>query len=190
MTASNIITTKKKRKISWEAFKAKYLTKEDNYKYEWVDGYVEKTRRARDDKQLFILENLFAFFDIIKAKNSIDGRLISEVDTFFAGKHRRPDIAFFTRQQIRDARTGNNKIPPQFVIEVISNTDQINRVQRKMQNYLKAKVKVVWHIFPELKMVHVYTGKKMLICKEADICSAESVIKGFKISVDDIFKVS
>jgi len=190
MTASTIIIAKKKRKISWENFKIKYLSREDNYKYEWVDGYVEKTRRIMDDKQLFILENIFAFFDKIKAENSIDGRLISEVDTFFAGKHRRPDISFFTRQQIKDARTGSNKIPPQFLIEIISSTDQINRVQRKMQNYLKAKVKVVWHIFPEFKMVHVYTGKKMLICKEADICSANSVIKGFEISADDIFKES
>lgn len=30
--------------VSWEAFQHKYLTREDAYKYEWVDGQVEKTK--------------------------------------------------------------------------------------------------------------------------------------------------
>jgi len=31
--------------ISWEDFKSKYLTREDNYKYEWLNGKVERTLR-------------------------------------------------------------------------------------------------------------------------------------------------
>lgn len=29
--------------ISWEAFEKKYLSREDRFKYEWVNGTVEKT---------------------------------------------------------------------------------------------------------------------------------------------------
>lgn len=189
MTVTNIPITKRRQGITWEAFQAKYLTREDAYKYEWLNGYVEKTPRSMDEKQLFLLDNLLDFFDTIKVKHKIKGRLVPEIDTFFAGHHRRPDIAFFTTQQIKAARTGDNKTPPQFVIEVISSKDQINRVQKKMDDYQEAEVKVVWHIFPELKKVHVYTGKNMVICKGKDICKADSVIKGFKMSVEDIFKV-
>jgi len=74
------------------------------------------------------------------------------------------------------------------MIEVISSTYQINRVQKNRNDYLKAKVQVVWHIFPDLQMIHVYTGKQMVICKGKDLCSASKVIKGFKLSVDEVFK--
>lgn len=38
----------KGRRISWEDFKRKYLSREDGYKYEWVNGAVEKTKRSMD----------------------------------------------------------------------------------------------------------------------------------------------
>jgi len=40
------VPQKKPRKISWETFQKKYLSKEDKYKYEWLDGIVEKTPRT------------------------------------------------------------------------------------------------------------------------------------------------
>ncbi len=57
-----------------------------------------------------------------------------------------------------------------------------------MDNYRSADVKVIWHIFPKSKKVHVYKGKKMIVCEGDDICSADSVIPGFKISAKDVFK--
>ncbi len=174
------------KKISWETFQKKYLTREDKYKYEWVDGYVEKTL-SMDKTQFYIQQNLTKFFYQLLFKNNFDGDLIAEGDTKFAGNHRRPDLAYYTDEQIRKAKDGED-ISSQFVIEVISTTDQINRVHKKMEDYRKAKVKIVWQIFPELKQVHIYKGKKMQVCEGKDICSAEDVIKGFKLSVNDLFK--
>ena len=34
------------KKISWETFKNRYLSREDDFMYEWVNGYVEKTKRS------------------------------------------------------------------------------------------------------------------------------------------------
>ena len=191
-------------KISWEEFQKEYLTREDQYKYEWVNGKVEKTLRFEMDSnrlansktdqhtmyenQFFILDNLLEFFIELKIKHKIQGQLIPEGDTFFADNHRRPDIAFYTKKQIRAAKEGKKKSPPQFVIEIISTNDQANRVQEKMVNYRDAKVPIVWLIYPELKEVHIYHGKKSQVHEGDDICSAEPVIPGFLISVKDIFK--
>jgi len=169
------------------AISNKIFPLEDKYKYEWVDGYVEKTLRTMDKNQSFLFDNLADLLDNLELKEAIKGRFISGIDVFFAGQHRRPDIAFFTKKQIAIARK-NEDITPQFIIEVISTSDQMNRVHKKMEDYRKAKVKIVWHIFPEIKQVHVYKGKKMQICEGKDICSAEEVIKGFKLSVNDLFK--
>ena len=177
------------RRISWEEFQKKYLSREDNFKYEWVDGYVEKTPRTMDRKQFFILDNLMTLLDALKiADPKIDGRLISEGDNFFCGSHRRPDIAYYTRSQIRLAQDDANDVVPQFVIEVISTNDQMNKVVKKMKNYRAAEVPIIWHIFPLQNEIHIYRGKSMEVCVGDDVCSAEPVIKGFKIAVKDVLK--
>lgn len=97
---------------------------------------------------------------------------------------RRPDIAFFTNNQIEKAKKGNDEIP-EFVIEVISENDNINKVEAKISEYYKAGVKVVWLILPEEKSVHVYTSRRdVKICIENDICSAAPVLPEFEIGVD------
>lgn len=97
---------------------------------------------------------------------------------------RRPDIAFFTNNQIEKAKEGNDEIP-EFVIEVISENDNINKVEAKISEYYKAGVKVVWLILPEEKSVYVYTSRRdVKICIENDICSAAPVLPEFEIGVD------
>jgi len=176
---------KKPRKISWEVFERKYLTREDGFKYEWLDGIVEKTTHAMNKNQFYIVKNLLNFFYTLKIK----GALIPEGDTFFDKHHRRPDLAYYTNQQISDAGNGQN-IVPLFVIEIVSANDQMNYMHKKMQDYRAAEVAVVWHIFPELQEVHVYTNKltKMEILREKGICDAGTIVKGFKLSVKEIFK--
>ena len=92
--------------ISWESFKSKYLTREDGFKYEWLNGTIEKTKRTMDSTQFYILSNILTIFREYQRLNNIDGELISEGDVFFLDKHRRPDIAYFNAQQIDDAADG------------------------------------------------------------------------------------
>ena len=172
------------KKISWAEFQRKYLSREDNFKYEWVDGVVEKTPRTMDRKQFFIVLRLQTFLNSLNR----DGIFIAEGDNFFAGNHRRPDIAYYTHEEIRLAQDDKNEAIPQFVIEVISTNDQMNKVVKKMKNYREAAVPIIWHIFPNQNEIHVYKGKQMTICVGDDICSAEPVIQGFKISVNDVLK--
>ena len=165
------ITVKQKpRPVSWETFKKVYLEREDGFKYEWVDGYVEKTQRTMDKKQFFIQWNLSEFLTAL----NVGGLLIAEGDNFFSGQHRRPDIAYYTHEQIRLAQNdAANKVVPQFVIEVICTNDQINKAVEKMKNYRAAEVPIVWQIFPIQHEIHVYRGKQMTVCVGDDICSAE-----------------
>lgn len=177
-----------KRKISWETFQKKYLTREDKFKYEWVNSRVEKTLRSMNTTQFYIFLNLENLLMEVRPNLTTDWRMMAEGDNFFAGNHRRPDIAFYTAEQMRDGRQQDEKIVPRFVVEVISANDQINKVDEKMDDYLSAKVEIVWHIFPKSQKVHVYHGKKMTICEDDDICSADSVIPGFEIAAKDVFK--
>jgi Uma2 family endonuclease len=175
-------------KISLEDFKRRYLSREDQFKYELVNGVVEKTFRSMFPNQVFISDTLCDFFYGLKAKNkNILGALTSETDFFFEGFHRRPDMSFLTKEQILAARN-NHEVMPYFVIEIISRNDKSENVQRKTEMYLEKGVKVVWLIHLNTKTVTVCEGKSVVFCKENDLCSAKSVIEGFEISVNDIFK--
>ena len=185
-----VIASKMPTYISWEAFQRRYLSREDAYKYEWLNGIVEKTKLTLGYTQFYIAQNLCNYFESLRFKNRIDGLLIIKGDVFFLEKHRRPDIAFFTNQQIEAAADGINPVP-KFVIEIISNTDAINRVNKKMQNYRDADVEVVWHIFPQSQEVHIYGGENLdtVHIKRGDmICSVNPTLPDFNMSVSDIFK--
>jgi Uma2 family endonuclease len=183
-----LMIVEKQKLVSWREFENKYLTREDNFKYEWVNGIIEKTPRSMDQKQQFLYDNLSDFLTDLRLAGQANGRLSAEVDTFFMDKtHRRPDIAYFSDEQRKKMADGINQVP-KFVIEVISTKDQINLVHEKMQNYRDAEVEVIWHIFPLLNEIHVYNGLKMSICKGNMLCSAEPVIPNFKLSVNQIFK--
>ena len=185
--ASALAPKKALKKISWDEFQRKYLSREDPFKYEWVNEQVEKTPRDMDKTQLYILVNLMEFLSKLKLTRLIDGNLIAEGDTFFAGNHRRPDIAYYSEALIQASRR-NEDVHPDFVIEVISKKDQAERLTEKMNDYWAAGVKVVWQIFPNTKQVHVYHGKKMTVCTGDDLCSAEPAVEGFVLAAKDIFK--
>jgi Uma2 family endonuclease len=176
------------RKISWNEFQKTYLERDDMYKYEWVKGHVEKTLRTMNQYQQFICDNLIDFFTELRLKNQVNGRLSTEVDTFFMTDiHRRPDLAYFSDAQRKLMSDEQNQVP-QFLIEIISNTDQINRMIKKMQDYRAAKIPVVWHIYPLHNEIHIYHGRKMMIYTGDDICSAAPVLPNFELSVNDILK--
>lgn len=180
----------KKKHISWSDFQKKYLQREDGYKYEWVNGAVEKTRRSIDKTQLFILRNLQDFFLGLKTQGKASGQLISEPDLFFVKNHRRPDIVWLTDEQIDRLAYNGNDVPA-FIIEVISTNDQMNLVHQKMLNYQEAGVRVVWHVFPLLNIVHVYGGahlESMTVCSGGQTCSAAPVLPNFELPVQEVLR--
>jgi Uma2 family endonuclease len=173
--------------IAWKDFKSRYLRREDSYRYEWVNGMVEKTPRNMNQEQFFILRNLFTYFR--QSKSALLGELMTEGDMFFDKNHRRPDVCFLTHDQITRSAYGENQVPD-FVIEIISDTDTVKRVNKKMQDYRNANVKVVWQVLPEDKEIHIYHGDNLMqisIIKKDMPCMATPVLENFSITANQLF---
>jgi Uma2 family endonuclease len=175
------------RRITFKTFLKKYNDLVDGYKYEWNDGIVEKAA-SMTTKEIFIVDLLVRCFVKLSVFEN-GGCLTSEIDQWVTeSKYRRPDLAYFTKQQIREGRSGKEPVS-EFMIEIISENDHINTVNDKILEYFDAGVKVVWLIFPNQQMVHVYTSPiDVKICKNDTICSALPVIDDFNIKVEDIFR--
>ena len=202
-------TEKVKRSISLEAFLNGYAQKQDGYKYEWNNGIIEKTD-AMTQKDQYILRNLQkVFYQTDAFKN--DHILTSESGVWTSPTQwRKPDISYFTDEHVGEASDGSENTQPDivyltdkqiedgadgivsvplFVVEIISQNDNVNTVFKKVGEYFKAGVKILWQIFPEQQMVQVFHSLKKIETMEGnDECSAESVIKGFKMTVNDIFQ--
>lgn len=156
----------------------------DGFKYEWNDGELIKFT-GMNKKQVYIYQALNKIFS--KKGFWQAGILVAEYDTMLSGiQMRRPDIAYLSDEQVELTKKGEDVIP-EFVIEIISGNDNINQVEKKIIEYYKAGVSVVWLILPEEKSVHVYTSRKTVkICTDDDICSASPVLPDFEISVNEL----
>lgn len=172
------------RRISLTAFLKKYREGGNGFKYEFNNGIIEKTY-AMKKNEIFIFDNLLRVF-VHTTAFAEGGTFVSEVETWTSDtQFRKPDISYWTRQQ----KIEEVESVPLFAIEVISKNDQINIVSNKILEYFKSGVKVLWHIFPEQRMVYVYTSPSHIkVCFEEDICSAAPVLTDFEISVNGIFR--
>lgn len=174
--------------VSLEDFLAYYTNREDPFKYEWNGGLVEQKPRTMNRDQFFLFQNLLELFMKTTAY-AAKGLIMAEVDMFlpFANRTRRPDIAYLSGEQMKASRDGKPTVCP-FVIEVISQTDQVNEVEDKKQEYFSNGVQVLWIIFPKAQKVEVYHSvKDVKVCLENDLCSAAPVLPDFELTVKDLF---
>jgi len=172
--------------ISLELFLLRYADMEDGFKYEWNNGFVEKTTAINQEQStIFLL--LSRLFCKTKAFEAYGG-LTAETDMMTSKVQlRKPDISFYSGAQIKKMKKRQNQIP-QWVAEVISESDNINRVEAKLDEYFAAGVKIVWHIFPVSKKVYVYTAPdKVTICMGKTICSGAPVLPDFELSAKELF---
>ena len=178
--------TKTIRKMSIETFLKRYRKGKPGVKYEYNKGIIEKTETMKFKEQ-YIFFNLQQFF-ITTPDCKEKGLLVQELEVWTSeSQWRKPDISFISSPQIEAATQGNEPIP-EFIIEVISKNDKINEVKNKVDEYFKAGVKILWHIFPELKKIEIYcSADKSETFSQDGVCSAEPVIKGFNITVADVF---
>ena len=176
------------RLISLETFHRLYDDREDDYRYEWHNGTVEKTPRTMNRSQLEISQILSRFFATTEAYRKM-GELEKEVKMFLpkANRTRIADLAYLTAEQVKE----KNDVTPsicEFVIEVISKTDRADDIDFKIDEYFADGVKVVWQIFPKLKKVEVYTSpESVTICRGNTICSALPVLADFNIKAESLF---
>ena len=161
----------------------------DGYKYEWNDGEVVRFERMKK-KHLNLLRTLGTLF--LRTEAFLNrGWLTPEQDVWLTGiQIRRPDLAYFSGQQIDTSLSSEDEPIPAFTIEIISPTDDAIKVDEKVAEYFKAGVQVVWHVYPENESVYIYTSRRNVrICIEDDVCSAQPALPDFEISANELFAV-
>ncbi|MBC7570392.1 MAG: Uma2 family endonuclease [Spirosoma sp.] len=158
---------------------------DDGFLYEYDNGFAEQTTGMKR-RERYIISNIQAKFLTTKAFGE-KAWLFEESDVWVTDSQKRiPDMAFFTREQIAD--TSETEPIPAFVVELISPSDKADKIERKVIEYFNAGVQAIWHVFPALQMVRVFTTVNSNTTHfETDVFDAGPVVPDLSMTVNELF---
>jgi Uma2 family endonuclease len=104
---------------------------------------------------------------------------------------RGPDVAVYDdAQHYDDIAPKYAEVPPLLAVEILSPHDRADQVTKKINDYLRSGVALVWLVDPEAREVTVYThdsGPRLHDAKQT--LSGGDVLPGFKCKVADFFRL-
>lgn len=108
------------------------------------------------------------------------------------GAERSPDIAWVANERWEELTEAEQEhfvpVYPDFVLELRSPTDNLSRLQQKMEEYIENGARLGWLIDPKNKRVYVYQPDQPVQTLEnpAEL-SGEPVLKGFTLDLAQIW---
>jgi Uma2 family endonuclease len=101
---------------------------------------------------------------------------------------RLPDVSFVSDLNRPVEREGAALYMPDLAIEVQSPRDSLKSMLKKADFYLENGSKMAWLIYPEKRLVEVFTLDDRYILKEEDLLEGGDVLPGFSIPVSALFR--
>jgi Uma2 family endonuclease len=108
------------------------------------------------------------------------------------GATRSPDVSWIAIERWNslsdEQKKGFAPIDPDFVIELMSPTDNLEELQQKMSEYISCRVKLGWLINPDVKEVEIYRidRDKQIISNPTSL-SGENILPGLTLDLSEIF---
>jgi len=108
-------------------------------------------------------------------------------------RNRRPDLAFVTLdrwpEDMPQSYRGNPvDVVPDLAVEVASPTDDAEALQEKVEEYLRAGVRLVWVVYPLVRKIFAYTSPNAnRIFSETDTLDAGDVLPCFTVPMASLF---
>ena len=105
-------------------------------------------------------------------------------------KVRIPDVSFTRRERLPQGgpADGHGRVAPDLVVEVVSPNDEAEDVERKINDFFRAGVPLIWVVYPDTRTVVVFradgSGQRL---KVGDVLDGEGILPGFRLPVADIF---
>ena len=109
------------------------------------------------------------------------------------GATRSPDVSWIELSRWNslstDLKRGFAPIDPDFVIELMSPTDNLLELQQKMKEYMDCRIKLGWLINPDEKQIEIYSqGQDKEVLNNPIDISGEDVLSGFVLDLTEIFE--
>lgn len=103
---------------------------------------------------------------------------------------RKPDVAFVRAGRLPNEEPGDayDQLAPDLAVESISPNDTVHELEEKIDEYLRAGVRLIWVINSDLRTVKVFRPDGTItLLRNGDELNGEQVLPGFRCKVSDLF---
>jgi Uma2 family endonuclease len=151
-----------------------------------------------EPEELSSLENgaigirLGRYLDICVEENSL-GLVCNSQTTFrFIGDKptQLPDLSFVSRDRLPQRIDQNADFSPDLIVEVLSKGDDVSEIDKKILQYQRSGVRLIWVIHPVIQAIDVYRlrdGLKLQRLLIDDELDGEDVVPGFRLKISRLF---
>lgn len=110
-----------------------------------------------------------------------------------SGANRAPDAAWLSPEQMVTLTPAQRKkflpVCPFFLIEVMSPSDVIKKLQEKMAEYIANGCQLGWLIDPDKKQVHIYRpGQPVQVLDNPQTVSGDPELPGFVLDLEPVWR--
>jgi Uma2 family endonuclease len=160
--------------------------------YELVDGIlVEKATGFEESLIAAELIRLLGNFAARRKSGLVAGE--GGMLRLAKGLVRIPDVSFISYSRLPGRKPPRQPIPrlaPNLAIEVVSLSNTVREMERKLIDYFDAGVELVWLVDPKARAVTEYTAPDAArAIAPGQTLSGGSVLPGFKIKLRDLFGI-
>lgn len=153
---------------------------------EWVNGVLTE-KSANTSKTGRIQARLSQLWGNYKGFSGRGGEVYLRTSCQTVERVRCPDVAYLNPEQVQEF--GNFKVLPHsfpLIAEIISSTDEAEKVFIKVREYLDSQAQEVWLIFPESRWVMIVTTQSQQLLNDQQSATSQIVLPGFTVVVSEL----
>jgi Uma2 family endonuclease len=104
---------------------------------------------------------------------------------------RKPDTAFVSAERVKPPEASYYQQAPDLAVEIVSPTDRVGAVRKKLREYFQYGTREVWLVYPDAKEIVVHKpGQKPITYILGDVLPGGDLLPGFTLDVAFVFGVS
>lgn len=102
-----------------------------------------------------------------------------------------PDVCFIRWERFPGGKLPEKPIPalaPDLAVEVLSRGNTPGEMKRKLHDYFRSGVRLVWYIDPETRTAEIFTSpEERTVIDQQGVLDGGEVLPGFQVPLGDLF---
>ncbi len=154
---------------------------------ELVDGVLVEKPMGYDESRL-AAELIYALVEFLRRHNLGTAAGADGMMRLLTGLVRIPDVSFVSWERLPESYGPIPPIAPDLAVEVLSESNTLKEMERKLREYFEAGTQLVWYVDPRSRTVTVYSAPDQhVILDESQTLGGGNILPGLEIPLRELF---